>query len=105
MAGLAAAIVSGMSKAISQMPAPPAPVINIPKPEIKINSPVYVTAPDVKVPATTVNVPDQKAPIVNIEPASVTLQTNRPTKWLFDISRDEFGRMTTITCEDISPKK
>jgi hypothetical protein len=38
----------------------PAPVVNIP-PEVKINSPVYVTAPEVNVPPTTVNVPDAKA--------------------------------------------
>ena len=105
MAGLSAAIVAGLGKALAQMPVPPAPVINIPKPEIKINSPVYVQPPDIKIPATTVNVPDQKAPIVNIEPANVTLQTNRPTKWKFTFHRDEFGRMDTAECEDISTRK
>lgn len=99
---LAGAIVNGFRTAIASMPAP---VVNIPKPEVKINSPVYVTAPEVKVPPTTVNVPDGKAPIVNIEPASVTLQTNRPSKWKFTHNRDEYGRITTTIAEDISNKK
>lgn len=96
---LSNAIVNGFRTAIASMPAP---VVNIPKPEVKINSPVYVTAPEVKVPPTTVNVPDGKAPIVNIEPAKVTLQTNRPKKWKFTFNRDEFGRITTAEAEDIS---
>lgn len=76
-----------------------APVMNVPKPEVKINSPVYVTAPEVRVPPTTVNVPEGKAPVVNIEPAAVTLQTNRPNKWKFTIHRNELGQMITIDAE------
>jgi hypothetical protein len=105
---LSDAITQGFRNAVASMPPPvvnvEAPVVNIPKPEIKINSPVYVTVPEVKIPPTTVNVPDGKAPVVNIEPAAVTLKTERPNKWLFDIKRDEFGRMTTIIAEDISGK-
>ena len=99
---LSNAIVTGFKDAVGQWTGP---VINVPKPEVKINSPVYVTAPDVKIPATTVNVPEGKAPVVNIEPATVTLQTNRPNKWKFTFERDEFGRMTTAWCEDVSVKK
>jgi hypothetical protein len=98
---LSNAIINGFRTAIASMPAP---VVNVPKPEVKINSPVYVTSPDVRVPPTTVNVPDAKAPIINIEPPSVTLQTNRPSKWKFTHSRDEYGRITTTIAEDISKK-
>lgn len=98
---LSNAIINGFRTAIASLPAP---VVNVPKPEVKINSPVYVTAPEVKVPPTTVNVPDGKAPIVNIEPANVTLQTNRPNKWKFTFNRDEFGRITTAEAEDISKR-
>ena len=99
--------VQALSQAIligfQSMPAPvinvEAPVMNVPKPEVKINSPVYVNPPDVKVPATTVNVPEGKAPVVNIEPAAVTLQTNRPSKWHFTINRNEYGQMTSIEAE------
>jgi len=83
----------------------PAPVVNVPKPEIKINAPVYVQPPEIKIPASTVNVPEGKTPVVNIEPASVTLQTNRPNKWKFTHNRDEYGRITTTIAEDISGKK
>jgi hypothetical protein len=100
---LSEAISAGFRTAMAEMPAPvvnvEAPVVNVPKPEVKINSPVYVQTPEVRVPATTVNVPDGKTPVVNIEPATVTLQTNRPNKWHFDIHRDELGRMTTIDVE------
>jgi hypothetical protein len=100
---LAEAIINGFRAAIAGMPAPvvnvEAPVVNVPKPEVRVNSPVYVQPPEVKVPATTVHVPEQKSPVVNIEPAAVTLQTNRPDKWKFTIERDEFGRMTTIYAE------
>jgi hypothetical protein len=83
-----------IASAIASMPPP---VINVPKPEVKINSPVYVQPTEVKVPATTVNVPEAKAPIVNIEPAAVTLQTNRPVEWIFTITkRNEFGQAVTI---------
>ena len=104
--------VQALSQAIllgfRSLPAPvvnvEAPVVNVPKPEVKVNSPVYVTAPEVKVPAMTVNVPEGKAPVVNIEPASVTLKTERPSKWKFTFNRDEFGRLITAECEDISKK-
>jgi hypothetical protein len=96
---LSAAIIAGFRSIPAPVVNVEAPVVNVPKPEVKINSPVYVTAPDVKVPATTVHVPEQKSPVVNIEPAAVTLQTNRPDKWKFTIERDEFGRMTTIYAE------
>jgi hypothetical protein len=84
-----------------------APVVHVeaPKaPEVKINAPVYVQPPDVKVPPTVVNVPEGKTPIVNIEPAAVTLKIHRPNKWKFDFKRDEYGRMISATCEDISEK-
>jgi hypothetical protein len=101
--GFVAALSQAILAGFRNMPAPvinvEAPVMNVPKPEVKINSPVYVTAPEVKVPAATVNVPEGKAPVVNIEPAAVTLQTNRPDKWKFTIERDEYGRMTTIYAE------
>lgn len=81
----------------------PPPVVHVEpsivRPEVKINSPVYVTAPEVKVPPMTVNVPEGKVPVVNIEPATVTLQTNRPSKWHFTFHRDEFGRMTSADVE------
>lgn len=96
----ALAIISGFKDAIAQIPAP---VVNVPKPEVKISSPVYVTAPEIKVPATTVNVPETKAPIVNIEPAAVTLKTERPREWEFKvIERNEFGQMVTIRAKAIS---
>jgi hypothetical protein len=98
---LAGAIVNGFRTAIASLPAP---VVNVPRPEVRINAPVYVQPPEIKIPASTVNVPDGKAPIVNIEPASVTLQTNRPSKWKFTHNRDEFGRITTTIAEDISNK-
>jgi hypothetical protein len=82
-----------------------APVVNVEAPrapDVKVSSPsVYLTTPEIKVPATTVNVPDGKAPVVNVEPPDVHLTINRPKKWKFDISRDEYGRMTTITAEAI----
>jgi hypothetical protein len=79
-----------------------APVMNVPKPEVKINSPVYVQPPEIKIPASTVNLPDQKAPIVNIEPAAVTLQTNRPNEWEFTvIKRNEYGQVVTIRAKAI----
>jgi len=53
------------------------------------------------VPATTVNVPEGKSPIVNIEPAAVTLQTNRPKEWEFEIFRNEYGQMTKIKARAI----
>lgn len=101
--GFTQALAQAIMAGLQSMPPPvinvEAPVMNVPKPEVKINSPVYVNPPDVKVPATTVNVPEGKAPVVNIEPAAVTLQTNRPNKWKFTIHRDELGRMTTIDAE------
>jgi hypothetical protein len=99
---LSSAIISGLRAAIAQMPAP---VINVPKPEVKVNAPVYVQPPEIRIPASTVNVPEGKTPIVNIEPATVTLQTNRPSKWKFTFNRDEYGRITTAECEDISQRK
>lgn len=85
-----------------------APVVNIEAaraPEVKVTSPsVYLSAPEIKVPDVKVNVPEGKAPVVNVEPPDVHLTIRRPNKWKFDISRDEFGRMTTITAEDISKK-
>ena len=92
----ALAIISGFKDAIAQMPAP---VVNVPKPEVKINSPVYVTAPEIKVPPTTVNIPDGKAPVVNIEPAAVTLKTERPDRWKFTFERNEFGQVTVAWAE------
>jgi hypothetical protein len=89
-------IVQGFREAIARLPAP---VVNVPKPEVKINAPVYVTTPEVKVPSTTVNVPEGKAPVVNIEPAAVTLQTNRPSKWTFKFNRNELGQITTVDAE------
>lgn len=86
-------------KAITSMPPP---VINVPKPEVKINSPVYVQPTEVKVPPATVNVPESKAPIVNIEPAAVTLQTIRPKEWEFTITkRNDFGQVVTIRAKAI----
>jgi hypothetical protein len=103
---IAEAIVSGFRSAIAGMPAPvvhvEAPVVNVPKPEVRINSPVYVSPPDVKVPATTVHVPEGKAPVVNIEPAAVTLQTNRPNEWEFEVRRNEYGQIVTIRAKAIS---
>ena len=97
---LSQAIIAGFRNAIESMPAP---VVNVPKPEVKINSPVYVQPPEIRIPATTVNVPDGKAPVVNIEPASVTLQTNRPNEWEFKIvERNEFGQVVTIRAKAIS---
>lgn len=80
----------------------PAPVVHVDAakaPDVKVNSPVYMQPPEIKIPATTVNVPENKAPIVNIEPAAVTLQTNRPKKWRFVFNRDEFSRITTVEAE------
>ena len=104
LTALAKAMSEAITKAMAAMPAPvvhvDAPVVNVPKPEVKITSPVYVTVPEIKVPATTVNVPDGKAPVVNIEPAAVTLQTNRPKKWKFSVSkRDEYQRIVEWTAE------
>lgn len=100
---LSEAIIAGFRSAIASLPPPvvnvEAPVVNIPKPEVKINSPVYVQPPEIRIPAATVNVPEGKAPIVNIEPPAVTLQTSRPTKWHFTFHRDEYGRMTSADVE------
>ena len=100
---LAEAIVSGFRLAIAGMPAPvvhvEAPVVNVPKPEVRVNSPVYVSPTEVKVPPTTVHVPEQKSPVVNIEPAAVTLQTNRPSKWKFIFHRNEYGQIETVDAE------
>jgi hypothetical protein len=80
-----------------------APVVNIEAqkpPDIKVTSPVYVTPPEIKIPqAPAVQIPDGKAPVVNVEPPDVHLTISRPNKWKFDISRDEYGRMTTIIAE------
>jgi hypothetical protein len=96
---LSDAIIAGFRSIPAPVVNVEAPVVNVPKPEVKINSPVYVTAPDVKVPATTVNVPEQKSPVVNIEPAAVTLQTNRPSKWKFIFHRNEYGQIETVDAE------
>ena len=94
---LSNAIMAGVKEAIASLPAP------VIKPEVKINSPVYVTTPDVKIPATTVNVPEGKAPVVNVEPPTVTLQTNRPNEWEFKvIERNEFGQIVVVRAKAIS---
>lgn len=82
----------------------PAPIVNVeaPKaPEVKINQPpVYVSAPEVKMPPMPrIEAPEQKAPIVNVEPAVVHLSTRRPDKWKFTINRNEFGQITTVDAE------
>jgi hypothetical protein len=82
----------------------PAPVVHVDAakaPDVKVNSPVYVNPPEIKIPATVVNVPENKAPIVNIEPAAVTLQTNRPKEWEFSFSRNEYGQITTVRARAI----
>ena len=93
---LISAIITGFRSAMLQIPPP---VVHAPQPEVKVNSPVYVQPPEIRIPATTVNVPEGKAPVVNIEPAAVTLQTIRPKKWIFTFHRDEFGRVTTVDAE------
>lgn len=82
----------------------PAPVVHVDAakaPDVKVNSPVYVNQPEIKIPATVVNVPENKAPVVNIEPAAVTLQTNRPKEWEFSFSRNEYGQITTVRAKAI----
>jgi hypothetical protein len=77
----------------------PAPVVHVDAakaPEVKVNSPVYMNPPEIKIPATVV-----KAPIVNIEPAAVTLQTNRPKEWEFSFSRNEYGQITTVRAKAV----
>ena len=93
---LSQAILASFRNAVASMPPP---VINVPKPEVKINAPVYVQPPDIKIPATTVNVPEGKAPVVNIEPANVTLKTERPNKWKFTFERNELGQITVAYAE------
>ena len=79
-----------------------APIIHVetpPAPDVKVTSPVYVTAPEVKVPAATVNVPEGRAPVVNVEPPTVHLSVSRPKKWKFTVHRNDFGQITTIDAE------
>jgi hypothetical protein len=96
--------IEAVKAAIASIPAPvvhvEAPVVSVPKPEVKINAPVYVQPPEVRVPATTVNVPEGKTPVVNIEPAAVTLKTERPQKWKFTFERNEYGQLETAYAEE-----
>lgn len=82
----------------------PAPVVNIEAakaPDVKINQPpVYVNAPEVKMPPMPrIEAPEQKAPVVNVEPAVVHLSTQRPKEWVFTIHRNDFGQITRITAK------
>jgi hypothetical protein len=97
-------LIEAFRTVIASIPAPvvhvEAPVVSVPKPEVKINAPVYVQPPEVRVPATTVNVPEGKTPVVNIEPAAVTLKTERPQKWKFTFQRNEYGQLETAYAEE-----
>jgi hypothetical protein len=75
----------------------PAPVVNVEAPKTPEVKAAFRSTdpPQVKVPATVVNVLDGKAPVVNVEPPEVHLTIRWPSKWLFTFSRDEYGRITT----------
>ena len=84
----------------------PAPVVNVEaaKPaDVKINqAPVYVSTPEIKMPPhPTIQMPEQRAPVVNVEPPDVHLTINRPKEWIFDIKRNEYGQMMTIHAKAI----
>ena len=71
-------------------------------PDVKITSPVYVSPSEVNVPqAPAVNIPEGKAPIVNVEPPNVHLTIKRPDEWEFTIKRNEYGQMETIRAKAI----
>jgi hypothetical protein len=118
--GIAKAILSFLEKLpqmISAAVKPPvvnvaapnvAPIVHVetPKAEVKVSHPpIYVNVPEIKVPqAPAINMPEGRAPVVNVEP-TINLTVRRPNKWLFTFYRDEYGRMTTAECEDISDKE
>lgn len=85
----------------------PAPVIHVDSkpPDVKVNSPVYINPPDIKVPPTTVNVPESQAPVVHVDPPEVNLSIKRPGAWTFTFDRNEYGQLTTIWAEEGIKKK
>jgi hypothetical protein len=78
----------------------PTPIVHVeaPKaPEVKVNSPVYVSPARIDIPqAPEVVIPEGKQPIVNVEPATVNLSVSRPKAWHFKIKRNDYGQMTDI---------
>lgn len=77
----------------------PAPIVNVPAPQVTIN---------VEPTPVTVNVPDQPAPVVNVEPPSVSVAAphvtvvsesdDRPSS--FKVKRDSQGRITEVVEQD-----
>jgi hypothetical protein len=80
-----------------------APIVHVetPKPpDVKVTSPVYVTSPKVEVPQPpAIQMPEGKAPVVNVEPPVVHLSVSRPKAWKFTVHRNDFGQITTIDAE------
>ena len=74
-------------------------------PDVKVNSPVYLNTPDVKVPATTVNVPQASTPAVHVDAPEVNVTIRRPQAWKFTFDRNQYGQMTTAWVEEWDGKR
>jgi hypothetical protein len=81
-----------------------APIVHVEAkpPDVRVTNPVYVTPPEIRIPqAPAVNIPEGRAPVVNIEPPVVNLTVSRPKKWKFTVHRNELGQITIIDAEAV----